>query len=151
MAMFRRPLLSGLNAIWRQIVELGPGGGRSRKKLDVDVALELLRFIAMAPLAYMDFRTKVSEEVTASDASTTGGGLCVSRELNPYGVAASLATCRGDVISQDEVGALLVVSLFDGIGALRVAVDALRVPVAGYVAAEICPEAREWLRAGSQR
>lgn len=33
-------------------------------------------------------------------------------------------------------------SLFDGIGALRVAVDALRVPVAGYVAAEICPEAR---------
>ena len=86
----------------------------------------------------MDFRTQVSEHVTASDASTTGGGLCVSRELSPYGIAVSLATCRGDVIAQDEVG----VSLFDGIGALRVAVDALRVPVAGYVSVEICPEAR---------
>ena len=36
----------------------------------------------------------------------------------------------------------MVVSLFDGIGALRVAVDALRVPVAGYISVEICPEAR---------
>lgn len=35
-----------------------------------------------------------------------------------------------------------MVSLFDGIGALRIAVDALQVPVAGYVAAEISPEAR---------
>ena len=81
MAMFRRPLLSGLN---RRIVELGPGGARHRETLGMDVVLELLRFIALAPLAYMDFRTAVSEEVTASDASTTGGGLCVSRELSPY-------------------------------------------------------------------
>ena len=142
MAMFRRPLLAGLNAIWRRIVELGTGGGRQRATLGCEVAHELLRFIALAPLAYMDFRTQVSEKVTASDASTTGGGLCVSRELSPYGMAASLATCRGDIITQDEVGSILVVSLFDGIGALRVAVDALRVPVAGYVSVEICPEAR---------
>ena len=32
-------------------------------------------------------------------------------------------------------------SLFDGIGALRVALDALRVPVGGYVSVEISPEA----------
>ena len=129
----------GLNAIWRRIVELGTGGERRRERLGYEVVHELLRFVA---LTYMDFRTQVSEHVTASDASTTGGGLCVSRELSPYGIAASLATCRGDVITQDEVGAILVVSLFDGIGALRVAVDALRVPVAGYVSVEICPEAR---------
>ena len=139
MAMFRRPLLAGLSAIWRRIVELGTGGERRRERLGYEVVHELLRFVA---LTYMDFRTQVSEHVTASDASTTGGGLCVSRELSPYGIAASLATCRGDVIAQDEVGAILVVSLFDGIGALRVAVDALRVPVAGYVSVEICPEAR---------
>ena len=35
-----------------------------------------------------------------------------------------------------------MVSLFDGIGALRVAVDALRVPVAGYISAEISEDAR---------
>ena len=46
------------------------------------------------------------------------------------------------MISQDEVGCILDVSLFDGIGALRVAVDSLQVPVAGYVSAEISPEAR---------
>lgn len=79
MAMFRRPLLSGLNAIWRRIVELGEGGARRKEKLPVEVCHELLRFIAMVPLAYMDFRTAVSESVTASDASTTGGGLCQGR------------------------------------------------------------------------
>ena len=35
----------------------------------------------------------------------------------------------------------LVVSLFDGIGALRVALDSLRVPVGGYISVEISPEA----------
>lgn len=80
----------------------------------------------------MDFRTSVSEAVTASDASTSGGGLC--KELSPYGIAAAQAQCRGDIISQDEVGPI--------IGALRVAVDALRVLVAGYVSAEISEEAR---------
>ena len=141
-AMFRRPLLSGLNAIWKRVVELEGLKPTQRASLGPEVEHEILRFVALTPLAYMDFRTPVSEKVTASDASTTGGGLCVSRSVSPYGVAASLASCRGDVISQDEVGAILVVSLFDGIGALRIAVDSLQVPVAGYVAAEICSEAR---------
>ena len=141
-AMFRRPLLSGLNAIWRRVVELSKLKPTQRAPLGPEVEHELLRFVALIPLAYMDFRTPISEKVTASDASTTGGGLCVSRQLSPYGVAASMASCRGDLISQDEVGSILVVSLFDGIGALRVAVDSLQVPVAGYVSAEISPEAR---------
>ena len=90
----------------------------------------------------MDFRSGISEDVTASDASTSGGGLCVSKELSPYGLAAAHAQCRGDIISQDEIEPILVVSLFDGIGALRVAIDALRVPVAGYISAEISEDAR---------
>ena len=90
----------------------------------------------------MDFRTGISEKVTASDASTTGGGLCVSKALSPYGLAAAQARTRGDILSQDDVEPILVVSLFDGIGALRVAVDALRIPVAGYVSAEISEDAR---------
>ena len=74
----------------------------------------------------MDFRTGISDEVTASDASTSGGGLCVSKVF-----------CRGDILSQEDVEPILVVSLFDGIGALRVAVDALRVPVAGYIGGDL--------------
>ena len=140
-AMFRRPLLSGLNAIWRQVTELGTWGPRCRRPLPVAVVLELMRFIALTPLAYMDFRLSASELVTASDASTTGGGLCVSRELSPFGVAACQAECRGDAVEPEEIDQVLVVSLFDGIGALRVALDALRVPVGGYVSVEISPEA----------
>ena len=140
-AMFRRPLLAGLNALWRRIIDLG-SHSRRREALHEHVALELLRFIAMTPLAFMDFRTKISECVTASDASTSGGGLCASKGLSPDGAAAAQAQTRGDILSQDDVEPILVVSLFDGIGALRVAVDALRVPVAGYVSAEISEDAR---------
>ena len=101
-AMFRRPLLAGLNALWRRIIDLG-SHSRRREALHEHVALELLRFIAMTPLAFMDFRTKISECVTASDASTSGGGLCASKGLSPDGAAAAQAQTRGDILSQDDV------------------------------------------------
>ena len=109
-AMFRRPLLAGLNALWRRIIELGEVSHRKRAALGEAVEaveLELIRFIALTPLAFMDFRTGISEEVTACDASTSGGGLCVSRELSPYGLAAAQAQCRGDILSQDDVEPIL--------------------------------------------
>ena len=85
-AMFRRPLLAGLNALWRRIIELEEGSRRRRGALGEAVELELIRFIALTPLAFMDFRTGISEEVTASDASTSGGGLCVSaKSCHPTG------------------------------------------------------------------
>ena len=140
-AMFRRPLLSGLNSIWRQVTDLGVLAPKVRRPLPPEVALELLRFVALVPLAYMDFRLSTSELVTASDASTTGGGLCVRRGLSPYGDAACQAESRGDAIEPEELDQVLVVSLFDGIGALRVALDALRVPVGGYASVEISPQA----------
>ena len=136
-AMFRRPLLSGLNAIWRKITSMKELGSHVRQPLGKDVELELIRFVSLSPLAFMNFRLPVSEHVTASDASTTGGGLCVSRGVSPYGLAASQAEARGDVLNPDEMDQVLVVSLFDGIGALRVALDCLRVPVAGYISVEI--------------
>ena len=136
-AMFRRPLLSGLNAIWKKITSLKGISPHQRSALSREVEVELIRFIAMSPLAFMNFRLPVSEHVTASDASTTGGGLCVSRGLSPYGLAASQAEARGDVLCPDEIDQILVISLFDGIGALRVALDCLRVPVAGFVSVKL--------------
>lgn len=65
----------------------------------------------------------------------------VTRELSPFGVAACQAECRGDAVEPEEMDQALVVSLFDGIGALRVALDSLRVPVGGYISVEISPEA----------
>ena len=44
----------------------------------------------------MNLRTPVLGGVTASDASETGGGFCVSRGLTPMGVhAAQLQCARG--------------------------------------------------------
>ena len=74
-AMFRRPLLSGLNAVWKQVTDLGQFGPMVRKALPQEVALELLRFVALTPLAYMDFRLATSELVTASDAQHRRGAV----------------------------------------------------------------------------
>lgn len=119
------------------------GGGQDRavsvhlcQSLGADVEAELVRFVSLCPLAFMNFRLPVSEFVTASDASTSGGGLCVSRGVSPYGLAASQAEARGDVLCH-EIAQVLVISLFGGIGALRVALDTLKVPVAGYISVEI--------------
>ena len=140
-AMFRRPLLSGLNQVWRMITEMGDKQVYRRCLLKKEVASELIRFIALTPLAFMDLRAGFDPKVSASDASTTGGGVCVSRGLTPYGLAASSSTVRGDIPEDHDFVQLLSVGLFDGISALRVALDTLGVPVAGHISVEMSPEA----------
>ena len=49
------------------------------------VKLEIARFIGLVPLAYMNFRCTISEVVTASDASESGGGVTASSGANPNG------------------------------------------------------------------
>ena len=140
--MFRRPLLSGLNQIWRQIVELEGCSGSKKVPLKREVAHEIARFIGLTPLAFINFRTQFDGRVTASDASTSGGGVCVSRGLTPYGAAASLSTVRGDLPEQQDCDQILSVGLFDGIGGLRVALDALHLPIAGHISVESNEAAR---------
>eukprot|EP00438_Fugacium_kawagutii_P012262 Skav216878 [mRNA] locus=scaffold1042:446387:450699:+ [translate_table: standard] len=140
-AMFRRPMLSGLNAIWHAIVSRD-GINRFRKaRLEPGVVRELIRFIGLLPLAHMDFRSGFDGSVTASDASTTGGGLCVSKGLSPYGQAASLSQVRGDVPEEHDFNQVLGIGLFDGIAALRIALDILGLPLAGHVSVEKSEEA----------
>eukprot|EP00438_Fugacium_kawagutii_P002234 Skav227450 [mRNA] locus=scaffold2491:114911:120840:+ [translate_table: standard] len=135
-SMFRRPLLSGLNSVWRAIVEREGKGCNTRFKLPASVARELIRFVGLIPLAEMDFRCPFDSLVTASDASTTGGGLCVSRGLSPYGQAASLSNVRGDIPEEHDFNQILSIGLFDGIAALRIALDALGLPIAGHISVE---------------
>ena len=141
-SMFRRPLLCALNQIWRCIVEMEPLGPYQRKPLRKEVACELVRFMGLVPLAFMNLRLSYDEVVTASDASSTGGGVCASRGLSPYGLVASTSMVRGDLPEEHEFEQILSVGLFDGLGALRVALDALGLPLAGHVSVERSPEAR---------
>ena len=141
-AMFNRPLLCGLNQIWRQIVELEDRPSGYRASLRREVVHEICRFLALLPLAFINMRTPANPLVTVSDASTTGGGFCVSRGLTPYGAAAAVSYVRGDCPEEHDFQQILTIGLFDGISGLRVAIDALGVPVAGHISVEKSPEAR---------
>ena len=135
-SMFRRPLLGTLNQIWRNIVALEGKPKHCRIVLKREVMTEIARFIALMPLAYIDLRLPFDGLVTASDASTTGGGLSASQGLTPYGHAASLGSVRGELHESHDFCQILAIGLFDGIGALRVALDVLEAPLAGYISVE---------------
>eukprot|EP00438_Fugacium_kawagutii_P021648 Skav231607 [mRNA] locus=scaffold1636:8556:16397:- [translate_table: standard] len=136
-ATFRRSLMGSLNAIWAFIEEFNAHPPVIHLEVPAMVKLELVRFIALIPLARMNFRNQPSPVVTASDASTTGGGVTVSRGLTNVGQVAALCPIRGDLPDEQASCGVLTIGLFDGIGAVRVAADAAGLPVIGHISVEI--------------
>lgn len=108
---------------------------------------EIARFISLAPLSFVDFRVQPSPVVTASDASEFGGGVTMSTGLTESGSVAAGCSIRGDVLEPIEVTSVLAVGLFDGIAALRVAMDVLGWNVLGHVSVERDPGARRVVEA----
>ena len=139
--MFRRPLLGALNHLWKFILSFEGYPPVVKFPIPDEVQLELARFVGLVPLAFMDFRSRVSDLVTASDASTTGGGVTMSTGLTPAGCVAAQCKIRGDLVEPVDITGVLTVGLFDGIGALRVAADVLGWNVVGHVSVEKNPEA----------
>eukprot|EP00438_Fugacium_kawagutii_P004070 Skav200561 [mRNA] locus=scaffold2256:136068:151169:+ [translate_table: standard] len=76
---FRRPLMCLLNDVWPR------GAVAVRCPLRWCDASELLRCVAVSALASTDLRAAIDNEVTVSDASTAGGGLCCSGALTEVG------------------------------------------------------------------
>ena len=140
-SMFRRPLLGSLNRVWGHIESYnsGPPGARVSPP---DCKLETLRFLGLLPLGRMDFRLPMHEMVSCSDASSGGGGLCASAGLTPVGEMVSQGALRGDIPEHRGEMSVLCVGLFDGISALRVALDVLGVQVLGHVSIDKHPPAR---------
>eukprot|EP00438_Fugacium_kawagutii_P026151 Skav211889 [mRNA] locus=scaffold2402:77193:83007:- [translate_table: standard] len=138
--MFRRALLGGLNAVWTFITSFGDDPPVIRRRLPLNVQVELWRFICLAPLAQMNLRAPMKGAVTASDASEYGGGFCISAGLTPMGVHASSCQVRGDLPEVEDHVQVLTVGLFDGVGALRVAADCLSLPMAGHISSEVSLE-----------
>ena len=145
-AMFRRPTLGALNAVWRFIESFNEGGPVHRA-LPVECRIEVLRFLGLLPLVRMNFRLGVHSMATCSDASSTGGGVCCSRGLTPAGQMAAQGELRGRLPRAVSEHSVLLVGLFDGIGALRVAMDLQGVQVAGYISVEKNPQARRVVEA----
>eukprot|EP00438_Fugacium_kawagutii_P012392 Skav215497 [mRNA] locus=scaffold165:781686:787326:- [translate_table: standard] len=134
--MFRRGLLSGLNNVWQHIESFNSGSSRVRQTPD-DSRLEICRAMGLLPLARLDFRLDMHPMVTCSDASSTGGGICASVGLTHLGEEVSTGGLRGEANSGRDCNAVLSIGLFDGVGALRVALDALGVPVLGHISVEM--------------
>eukprot|EP00438_Fugacium_kawagutii_P007951 Skav214090 [mRNA] locus=scaffold5449:51559:56206:+ [translate_table: standard] len=141
-SMFKRQILGSLNQIWRDIVSFEKKPTGLRLPLRQATALELARFVGLVPLAFFDLRCGVDPLVSVSDASTTGGGFCVSRGVSPYGMAAALSSVRGDLPEEHDFCQVLTIGLFDGISGLRIAMDILGAPLAGHISIEKNPDAR---------
>lgn len=133
--MFRRPLLSALNRVWSHIEEYNASRSKYRPTPG-ECQLELFRFLALLPLARLDFRLDVHPQVTCSDASTTGGGVCASVGLSDLGGEVAAGGLRGEVVGESQHLRVLSIGLFDGIGALRVALEALNVKVLAHISVE---------------
>ena len=145
--LFRRPLLCALNHVWSFMEKLKGFPPVVRLTLPDSVVEELVRFLALIPLAQLNFRTTVESMVTCSDASQDGGGICCSVGLSGYGERAAVSPVRGDVPELHDFEQILTVGMFDGIGALRVACDRMNLPVAGHISIEKDPLGRRVVEA----
>ena len=134
-AMFRRPLMSVLNFVWRFIQSFEITRQR-RLPIPTGVQSELLLFLGLLPLAHIDFRVVSSDIATASDASCLGGGICASDGLTELGAKVAVAPFRGQQQGDVPDAGLVCISLFDGISAARVALEVLQARVCLQVSVE---------------
>jgi hypothetical protein len=74
---------------------------------------EVLTFLMLLPMFWRDLRLEVSGVVTATDASPSGGGACISFGLTPKGLL-KLSSLESPVHEDASRPELLVVSLFSG-------------------------------------
>ena len=137
-SMFRRPLMGVLNFIWRFIQSFEITDQRVQM-IPKGVQSELLMFLGMLPLAHMDFRYTLSGTTTASDASLLGGGVCATEGVSTLGEAVAALPVRGDSLCEIPDEGVVVLSLFDGISAARVALEVIRSRVLLHVSVESDP------------
>ena len=106
---FRRPGMIMLDKTWQFI-----GSGRSGMELEQEVRSELFQCCVSSLLLHTNLRSTISEATTASDASSTGGAVGVSRELTVSGSEFSEMDAKfSPLVVRVPV---LVVSLFNGVG-----------------------------------
>ena len=105
---FRRPAMAFLEDVWAFGSSL-----RFDQGLVGRVRTEFLHCIFAMPLLHTFLGADVTRVITASDASSTGGAVGISRELAPPGV--DFVRCIHDSVGGKRIN-VLVISLFNGIG-----------------------------------
>ena len=115
-SMFRRPLLGCLNTVW-VFIESFNRTDHSRQRFPDQCKAEIIRLVSLIPLARLDFRLPFHHQVTCSDASTTGGGICASLGTSRWGALVSEGQLRGQLPELHQEHQVLTIGLFDGISA----------------------------------
>ena len=134
---FRRPLFSIYDELWATI-----GRGLGWTVIRSPVRQEMLCALALLPMRLSNLRAGLDGEVTASDASLSGGGLVASVGLTAVGEAA----LRRPAPEGSDIPVVAVIGWFDGIGGLRQALDRLGLEVALYISIEIDAGCRRVVR-----
>ena len=105
--------------------------------MDADICAEWISAVALASLCYANLRTPIDSVVTASDASESGAGVVRSVCLSPVGLQMVASFNReGMALASEHLG---LVSLFDGIGGARRALEILDAAPACTYCSEIDP------------
>ena len=106
---FRRPGMVMLDEVWKFI-----SGKVTSVEIEARVRSELWGCCCGALLLHANLRAQISSTTTASDASSTGGAVGLSRRLTEAGCEFASAGLEGDAgITRIPV---LVLSLFNGVG-----------------------------------
>eukprot|EP00435_Cladocopium_sp_Y103_P065934 s1385_g28.t1 len=140
---FRRPLFGTFDYLWKEVSE-----GEVMRDLSVKSVEEILLAGMCQPMRVTNLRAKVSDLVTASDASESGGGIVYGGKLTSQGIKeVYLVEEEEDDIamqpgSLDEKQVTLVFDCFAGIGGLSRALQLARIKVDRLVIIEQDPGCR---------
>ncbi len=121
---FRRPLFCIFDEIWK---EIGREGNQCR--MTSKVVSEILMSCCLQPMKFTDLRAGLSEVVSASDASETGGGLVYANRLSTKGLVEAVAIeaevdeFKEEGMETDEKQKVIVFDFFAGIGGLSRALE----------------------------
>lgn len=140
---FRRTAMCTLQQVWKVI----SGAKKSRASL-AKAKLELFQLMTGCCLLHTHLGASISAATTASDASSTGGAVGVSRSLTSEGEDFVRATSGNDPVSCSA----LVISLFNGVGGCFRAYDLCGLQPQGMVSVDWCKAAnrvtsRRWPQA----
>lgn len=112
--------------------------GRWGHELPLRVVSEIMSMCVLLPLSITSMRLSCSAVVSATDASEEGGGICTGSVLSTAGRCfAEQLRCPLTAPSHERLGLL---SLFDGVGGLRMAFESIGVIPGCYISVEKCPK-----------
>ena len=131
---FRRACMSFFDHLWKYV-----GNKPSAKFSFHQVRRELFRTVASLPLMHTFLGAAIPGFITASDASSTGGAVGISRALTPEG--ADFATASAQAATSFTDGPFLLLSLFNGIGGALRCYDILGVKPRGTIIVELNKDA----------